>query len=129
MARVNVCWEHELEMKPSGVEMGSATLPAMKGLEGDFPPACCGKSCTSVPQLPLLLLLETGLWQAFLGEAGGQSRPRFAQDPPGSTRTCRQLSEVALGMGCLGLWGCFAITALSVRLLQHLPRAMRLFPL
>lgn len=59
---MNTCWEHELEMKPSGAEMGSATLPAMKGLEWD-PPTFCGKSCTSVPHLhpPPLLLLETGL--------------------------------------------------------------------
>lgn len=57
---LNTWWEHELEMKPAGAEMGSATVPAMKGLEWD-PPMCCGKSCTSVPQLPPLLLLEIGL--------------------------------------------------------------------
>lgn len=50
---LNTHWRHELEMKPSGVEMGSAIVTTMKLMEW-APPVCCGRNCTSVPQFPHL---------------------------------------------------------------------------
>lgn len=102
MSGMNTWWEHESKMKPSGAEMGSATLPMVKGLGWD-PPECCEKSCTSVPHLPLLLFWSQGSdrhsWERLDGGQEWQTgedraRPGLLRNPPGSTRTCRQLSEV-----------------------------------
>lgn len=57
MSGMNTWGEHEVKMKHSGAEMGIATLSTVKGLEWDPWPW----NGTSVPHLPPLLLLETGL--------------------------------------------------------------------
>ena len=58
-----------------------------------------------------------------------RASPKLLSNPLGSASICRQQmwTGMALGMGCLGPRVCFTITALSVRLLQHLPGAMRPF--
>lgn len=60
---------------------------------------------------------------------GNGASPKQALAVLGPAESSQLGTVVALGTGCLGARACFTSTALSVRLLWHLPRATRSLPL
>lgn len=112
MSGMNTWWEHESKMKPSGAEMGSATLPMVKGLGWDgIPQSAVRKAaplCLTFPLCCFGARALTGIpgkgWME--GRSGKHERTEQGQvcsgtplAAPGPADSSLRWTEMALGMG------------------------------